>query len=218
MANAIVASSLASSRAASPAKQITQPPPPPPSRRSVRGKEHFFHPQKDSSRTPSPVKLNGLRTTMRKPRTEEEVDEGEKRRTKKHNIMKKHPNKHAEGDRKRWRDAVTEKERKRYEAVWASNRGLHVFPTFEGSDYVVCSLVVKDIFTRSRLHFDVLEEVYTLVDRRKSGFLEREEFVVGLWLIDQRLKGRKLPMRVSDHVWRSVEGLQGIKVKKAYRG
>ena len=220
MANAIVASSLASSRAASPAKQVTSQtaPPPPPSRRGQRNnKDHFFH-HKDSSRTPSPAKQNGLRTTMRKPNREVEPDEGEKRRTKKHNIMKKHPNKHAEGDRKRWRDAITERERKRYEAVWASNKGLHVFPAFEGSESVVCNLVVKDIFARSRLHFDVLEEVYGLVDRRQQGWLEREEFVVGLWLIDQRLKGRKLPMRVSDHVWRSVGGLNGIKVKKAYKG
>lgn len=218
MADAIVASSLASSRAASPAKQLLQPPPPPPSRRSARGMDHIFHHHKEASRTPSPNKQNGMRTTMRKPRLEPEVDEGDKRRTKKHNIMKKHPNKHHEGDRKRWRDSITELERKRYEAVWASNKGIHVFPQFPGSENLVCSLVVKDVFTRSRLHLDVLEELYALVDRRGDGYLEREEFVVGLWLIDQRLKGRKLPTRVSDHVWRSVGGLQGIKVRKAYNG
>lgn len=44
--------------------------------------------------------------------------------------------------------------------------------------------------------------------------LNKEQFVVGLWLIDQRLKGRKLPIRVSETVWASVKGLQGIKVKK----
>lgn len=221
MANAIVASSLASSRAASPAKQSQAPPPPPPSRRNHRStKDHFFSSShhKDTSRTPSPIKQNGLRTTMRKPNRSPSPDEGAKRRNKKHNIMKKHPNKHAEGDRKRWRDSITERERKRYEAVWASNKGLHVFPPFEGSEGVVCNLVVKDVFSRSRLHFDVLEEVYLLIDRKGAGYLEREEFVVGLWLIDQRLKGRKLPVRVSDHVWRSVGGLQGIKVKKAYKG
>lgn len=85
----------------------------------------------------------------------------------------------------------------------------------EGEEYTVCSLVVRDIFSRSRLHVDVLEEVYTLVDRSQNGRLEREEFVVGLWLIDQRLKGRKLPIKVSDSVWKSVGVLGGIKVKKA---
>lgn len=45
-------------------------------------------------------------------------------------------------------------------------------------------------------------------------YLGKEEFVVGLWLIDQRLKGRKLPVKVSETVWTSVKGLQGIKVKK----
>ena len=34
------------------------------------------------------------------------------------------------------------------------------------------------------------------------GRLTKEEFVVGLWLIDGRLKGKKLPVKVSDSVWR----------------
>lgn len=148
---------------------------------------------------------------MRKPKVEEE-DEGEARRKKRAHLMKKHPNKHHEGDRKRWRDEITERERKRYEAVWASNKGLHMAPGLEGS---VCSLVVRDIYSRSRLHADVLEEVYALVDRKQNGALEKEEFVVGLWLIDQRLKGRKLPIRVSDSVWKSVGVLSGIKIRKA---
>ncbi|KAH8599950.1 hypothetical protein B0O99DRAFT_611429 [Bisporella sp. PMI_857] len=208
LANAIVASSLATSRAGSPAKSLLQPPPLPAPRRSPH--KHLFHNGgKELSRTPSPAKPGGLRTTMRKPREEEE-DEQEKRRGRK-NLMKKHPNKHHEGDRKRWRDQVTERERKRYEAVWASNRGLHLESGHEGE---VCNLVAKDIFSRSRLYTDVLEEVYALIDRKQTGTLDREEFVVGLWLIDQRLKGRKLPIRVSESVWRSVGVLGGIKVRK----
>jgi len=150
---------------------------------------------------------------MRKEKREEE-DEGELRRKKKAHLMKKHPNKHHEGDRKRWRDEVTERERKRYEAVWASNKGLYVEKGMENN---VCNLVVRDIFSRSRLHTDVLEEVYALVDRNRNGSLEKEEFVVGLWLVDQRLKGRKLPIKVSDSVWRSVRPL-GMKVKNAGKG
>lgn len=130
--------------------------------------------------------------------------------------MKKHPHKHHEGDRKRWRDSITERERKRYEAVWASNKGLFMSgPDGNGDENTVCSLVVRDIFSRSRLHADELEEVYSLVDRHGNGRLEREEFVVGLWLIDQRLKGRKLPIKVSDSVWKSVGVLGRIKVRKA---
>jgi len=55
--------------------------------------------------------------------------------------------------------------------------------------------------------------VWELVDRSKVGALDREEFVVGMWLIDQRLKGRKLPVKVSGSVWNSVRGIYGIKVK-----
>jgi len=215
LANAIVASSLASSRAASPSRSLTKgllPPPPPPSRRNGH---HLFHNSKEISRTPSPVK-QGLRTTLRKPNPKEEVDEGEKRRGRK-NLVKKHPNKHHEGDRKRWRDEVTERERKRYEAVWASNRGLYTGNS-AGAEYTVCNLVVRDIWSRSRLSSDVLEEVYGLVDRSGGGTLEKEGFVVGLWLIDQRLKGRKLPIRVSESVWKSVGAMNGIKIRKMGRG
>lgn len=181
---------------------------------------------------------------MRKQKSKESLDEGEKRRGRRH-LVKKHPNKHHEGDRKRWRDTVTERERKRYEAVWASNKGLYTslpnvqrpnpdpatadhntatgsVPTSSGLMFLppgvdpaleVCSLVVRDIYSRSRLHVDVLEEVYSLVDRRGIGSLGKEEFVVGLWLVDQRLKGRKLPIRVNESIWRSVGVLGGIKVR-----
>ncbi|KAG0648868.1 Increased rDNA silencing 4 [Hyphodiscus hymeniophilus] len=139
LANAIVASSIASSRAASPSRSqqsILHPPPPPP-RRSPH--KHLFHSSKEISRTPSPAKQQGvLRATLRKPKGDEDVDEGEVRRKKKAHLMKKHPNKHHEGDRKRWRDEITERERKRYEAVWASNRGLYTDPGLESN---VCSLV-----------------------------------------------------------------------------
>ncbi|KAG4431795.1 hypothetical protein IFR05_012716 [Cadophora sp. M221] len=216
LANAIVASSLASSRAASPAKSYSSslyPPPPPPRRTNRGGLFHHSTPTKeiDPSRTPSPAKPAVLRTTMRKPKSKEEIDEGAQRRGKK-KFVKKHPNKHHEGDRKRWRDAITERERKRYEAVWASNKGLFTSGS-PGEENTVPSVVVRDIFSRSRLHVDVLEEAYELVDRSKDGRLEKEEFVVGLWLIDQRLKGRKLPIRVSDSVWKSAGAMSSLKVK-----
>ncbi|KAI9820977.1 MAG: Increased rDNA silencing protein [Thelocarpon impressellum] len=206
LANAIVASSLASSRVPSPSKSPAPAPALPPPRR--HGKAHMFnHHHNDISRTPSPAK--GLRQTMRKPAKEDEEDEATKRVRSK-NLIKKHPNKHHEGDRKRWRDAITERERKRYEGVWAANKGIfagaHIPPD------AVCNVVVRDVWSRSRLGADVLAEVWELVDRRVDGALGREEFVVGLWLLDQRLKGRKLPMRVSASVWDSVRRLGGVKV------
>lgn len=135
---------------------------------------------------------------------------------------RKHPNKHHEGTRNRWRDQITERERKRYEGVWAANKGLFLTaPVHIGSERAppeddptldVLNLVVQDIWTRSRLPTHVLEEVWDLVDSRAIGRLKRIEFVVGLWLIDQRLKGRKLPVKVGESVWTSAKGV-GIKVK-----
>ena len=222
LANAIVASSLASSRAPSPTKF---PPPVPPAR---RGKAHsFFHRHNtDDSRTPSPSK--GMRTTLRDKSKDE--SEGDSRKGRKH-LMRKHPNKHHEGDRKRWRDEITERERKRYEGVWAANRGFCVpssIAEFERAKtpveimkseigQMVSNLIVKDIWSRSRLPAVVLEEVWDLVDSQSIGLLTRDEFVVGLWLVDQSLKGRKLPSRVSESVWASVRRLQGIKIPKYKR-
>ena len=209
LANAMVASSLASSRAPSP----HEPPPLPPPRR--HGKSYFLfnqhHSQEHLSRTPSPAK--GMRQTMREPqKSDDEMDH----RKRKGHIVRKHPNKHHEGDRKRYRNQVIERERKRYEGVWAANKGL-LMESDPGSGDAVLNVVVRDIWSRSRLPNDVLEEVWDLVDVRGDGKLEREGFVVGLWLIDSRLRGNKLPSKVSESMWASVRRLSGIKVPHHHR-
>ena len=147
----------------------------------------------------------------------------------KSHLVRKHQHKHHEGDRKRYRTQVTERERKRFEGVWAANRGLllssssAVDPALMSSstmtnNNVVLNVVVKDIWQRSRLPDDVLEEVWDLaVSSQETDRLGREEFVVGMWLIDQRLKGNKLPIKVSDSVWASVRRLPGIKVPRNRR-
>ena len=76
----------------------------------------------------------------------------------------------------------------------------------------VSNFIVRDVWTRSRLPTGVLEEIWELVDREQLGRLGKEEFVVGMWLIDQRLKGRKLPVKVRESVWRSARGIHGLKV------
>lgn len=119
--------------------------------------------------------------------------------------------------------------------MWASNRGLFLQPgwAFRGADRIspgsdganqremqveasrvregpeaelVVNVVVRDIWGRSRLPVDELAEVWELVDREGRGALGRDEFVVGMWLIDQRLRGRKIPARVGASVWDSVRG------------
>ena len=149
---------------------------------------------------------------------------------KKKRLVRKHPNKHHEGDRKRWRDAVTERERKRYEGVWAANKGHFCSFTLveeqlfsrrprqalEVTDALaeqISNIVARDIWSRSRLPETVLEDVWDLVDSQSVGRLSKEEFVVGMWLIDQRLKGRKLPVKVSESVWSSVRNV-GIRVRR----
>lgn len=218
LANAIVASSLASSRAPSPTKIQTERPhlPRHSSERSRTPFSHFKQQVTGESRTSSPVHY-----TMRKQTTPDEENAPWMSLKPSRNFlgMRQHPNKHREGDRKRWRGELSEVERKRYEGVWAANRGLLLdriedaanlpAETLNGS---VANVTVRDIWSRSRLPAYVLEEVWSLVDRSQTGRLDREEFVVGLWLIDQRLMGKKLPVRVGDSVWRSVRGIQGLRI------
>ncbi|KAH7000173.1 hypothetical protein EDB80DRAFT_723328 [Ilyonectria destructans] len=152
--------------------------------------------------------------TLRQPAklSDEEVDRHKKGHLRKLHTGKKHT--HHEGSRKRWREEITPRERKRYEAVWASNRGVLLdlnsplsTPKAEPTEYVV-NIAVREIWKRSRLPVDELAEVWDLVDRLGHGMLGRQEFVVGMWLIDQRLRGRKIPAKVSDSVWGSANGMK----------
>jgi len=74
------------------------------------------------------------------------------------------------------------------------------------------NIVVRDIWSRSRLSNATLAEIWSLVDvKEPKGMLDREEFVVGMWLIDQALRGRKLPSRVDENLWACVRKL-GVRV------
>ncbi|KAG5957181.1 hypothetical protein E4U58_006241 [Claviceps cyperi] len=204
LTNAIMASSLASARLTPHNTGSSLPPP--------------ILPQRHKSPR--------LLQTLRQPQRHEDHDPERVKIAHRHKLSS---NKHAhhEGARKRWRDQVTQRERKRYEAVWASNRGLLLLlPLPQGQVHVqvngstpsessrahksecVSNVVVRELWKRSRLPQDELMEVWELVDRGHDGMLTRQEFVVGMWLIDQRLKGRKMPARVSESVWHSASGLK----------
>ena len=158
---------------------------------------------------------------------------------------------------------IAEPERKRYEGVWASNRGNYItsFVTpIRGLDYstvhnpsfnaqekeevsmkaarlsleakkmdatadeevfhglkrvetgdLIHGAVVLRLWRRSRLPNETLEQIWDLVDFRKDGTLNKPEFLVGMWLVDQCLYGRKLPKRVNDSIWDSL-GSIGVSV------
>ncbi|KAK4190360.1 hypothetical protein QBC35DRAFT_490126 [Podospora australis] len=253
LTHAMVASNLASTRC-TPSSSPAPPPVPLPRRHNNHRTHSPLHPQRTAesltsqwtggSRSPNrhhnqPPHRTGMLQTLRAPhKTSVSDDEATKRRHHHRKGKLSHlPGRnhaHHEGSRRRWRDEVSARERRRYEAVWASNRGLFLklgwgffYPSDnEGSDNhdntaqvqekgraregpeaeLVVNLVVRDIWSRSRLPADELAEVWELVDREKKGALGRDEFVVGMWLIDQRLRGRKIPARVGESVWESVRG------------
>ncbi|ROV90312.1 hypothetical protein VSDG_08175 [Cytospora chrysosperma] len=233
LSDAIMAGSLASAR--HPAAHTTgsrTPPPVPPSRLSgaKRGTA--------GRKAPSPHRM---KQTLRQPRSLSD-DEEERRPHHKKKLIGNKKHTHHEGSRSRWRNEITEREKKRYEAVWASNRGMFLArpgghaPTpapdtdpehapaphggreqpvraesYEDLSEYVPNVVVRDIWSRSRLPEAELAEVWDLVYGRAGrvhAALNKPEFVVGMWLVDQRLRGRKIPTRVSDSVWDSAKGLR----------
>ncbi|PLB42054.1 protein irs4 [Aspergillus candidus] len=219
LSDAIVASSLAARH--SQARKV--PPAPPPQRRpGARSVLQLQAPgQRDRSTPVSPA--GSLRQTLRSDGLGEENDEYSRHHHHKPHFIHKHPHKHHEGDRKKWRGEVTEKERKRYEGVWATNKGL-LIPAKEqmsssdryppDASEMVANVIVRDIWSRSRLPRPTLQEIWDLVDRQDIGLLTREEFVVGMWLIDQQLKGHKLPSTVPASIWDSVRDPSGINLRK----
>lgn len=72
--------------------------------------------------------------------------------------------------------------------------------------------IVRELWRRSRLSDTTLAQIWSLVDRNHDGSLDREGFLVGMWLVDQCLYGRKLPHKIDDAIWRSVSRL-GVTVE-----
>lgn len=110
-------------------------------------------------------------------------------------------------------------DRKRYDGLWAANKGLLLehAPAFKDE---VANIVVRDIWQRSRLQAELLADIYDLVDRSQTGRLTRDEFVVGTWLVDHSLRGRRLPFKqdLTDDLFDSgAMARLGIKVPKKLR-
>lgn len=167
---------------------------------------------------PKRQKSPRLLHTLRQPQLLEEDDDQHKKGHRA--LLRKGKHAHHEGSRKKWREEIRPRERKRYEALWASNRGILLTDTRMMSpatsissdldrdvSQCVANLVVREVWKRSRLPLDELAEIWDLVDRGRAGMLSRAEFVVGTWLVDQRLKGRKVPAKVTDSVWGSANGV-----------
>ena len=136
---------------------------------------------------------------------------------------------------------ITNEEKKRYEAIWVSNKNryLDMLPWYDSykkkisavisgdtlsdvgtstnneedetediddfEEDLMVNFVVYEIYNRSNLPPKVLKKIYDLVDKRNDGTLNKQSFIVGMWLIDQCLYGKKLPDEIPDLVWNSVD-------------
>ena len=120
---------------------------------------------------------------------------------------------------------ITCREYSRYEGVWIVNCISNArFESFKwgikrgfkdgnndeqacgdvGKD-VILSRIVKEIWDRSELPQSILGEIYSLVDSTHDWVLKKREFIVGMWLVDQSLYGRRLPSSVDENVWLSAD-------------
>lgn len=170
-------------------------------------------------------------------------------------------------------EVISELQKKRYEGLWVSNKGLymdHVVNKLVGVDYsgsvtpkeesesrlsekdiieraaklssqafteldlpsiaalhglkeatpseLIHGAVVKRLWSRSKLPPETLAAIWNLVDYRHDGTLNKSEFIVGMWCVDQCLFGRKLPKVVSKLVWASLGSLGvNVTIKKKRR-
>lgn len=76
---------------------------------------------------------------------------------------------------------------------------------FRESEDLMVNFVVYEIFNRSNLPPRLLAQIYSLIDLRHDGTITKKSFIVGMWLIDQCLYGKKLPAAIPDLVWDSVD-------------
>ena len=75
----------------------------------------------------------------------------------------------------------------------------------EEEEDLMVNFVVYEIYNRSNLPPRILRQIYYMVDLRHDGTITKKSFIVGMWLIDQCLYGKKLPAVIPDLVWDSVE-------------
>jgi len=73
----------------------------------------------------------------------------------------------------------------------------------------MADIVVREIWSRSKLSKEALARVWDLVDERRIGSLTRQQFVVGMWLITRNLSGKELPYRVPENIWISTSSRIG---------
>ncbi|ODV86266.1 hypothetical protein CANARDRAFT_190094, partial [[Candida] arabinofermentans NRRL YB-2248] len=130
---------------------------------------------------------------------------------------------------------VSEDEKKRYEGIWAANKGENnngesappamvkklstsILEHKSNQSQKVHGLIVREIWRRSRLSDETLCKIWNLQVGDKNvldvddGLLTKEEFLVGTWLVDQCLYGKKLPKTINEDVWESVETTAGINI------
>jgi len=72
-------------------------------------------------------------------------------------------------------------------------KATEIFNSLDLVDGKLCGSEVKKLLLRSNLSQESLGKIWELTDRDKDGSLNREEFVIATWLVDQKLSGHDIP-------------------------
>ncbi|KAE9977957.1 hypothetical protein EG328_001750 [Venturia inaequalis] len=206
LANAMVGANLAIRNSPPRHTPLSKTPPPIPAPRRKKDHDHHLGGVFHRTRSHSPPKKQPMVVkTLREDKT------GDSEILKNHKF--RHPNKHHEATRERWQDKVDAAALKRYEGVWASNKGIYIQDPAATNE--VAGIAVREIWSRSGLSTQKLAQIWVLVGGGGTGSVARgpghsrasltkEQFVVGMYFIDMVLKGRNLPQVVGESVWNSV--------------
>lgn len=61
-------------------------------------------------------------------------------------------------------------------------------------------LAVREVMMKSKLPNSVLGKIWRLADVDSDGLLDKDEFALGMYLIDLRLEGHELPTHLPQHL------------------
>ncbi|CAG8521608.1 2467_t:CDS:2 [Paraglomus brasilianum] len=89
--------------------------------------------------------------------------------------------------------------RERYEIVFAANMDEDGYID-TNETLLDIGDVVKEIYMRSRLDKKTLSKIWSLCDSDEDGRLSQHEFCVGMFLIDGRLQGNRVPDTLPDEL------------------
>ena len=98
---------------------------------------------------------------------------------------------------------ITQNVRKGTVAVWALNKYIpHYTPQFRAVEKggLVSGAAAKGVLGNNGLPVASLRKIWDLSDVDKDGYLDLQEFVIAMFLVDMAKQGHELPAQLNDEM------------------